>query len=82
MDINEEQGCLTECVYCTEIRPDLDSECPFCKGEVNYFRPAQMMSEQNSRQQILHDIFRFPDIYNEIEKSKIKKKQPKVSEMH
>ena len=43
-----EQGCLTECVYCSRVRPGLGQECPECHGERKSFRQARMMDVQTA----------------------------------
>ena len=41
--MSDEQGVMTECVYCTKVRPEIGADCPFCEGRRTYFKPAQMM---------------------------------------
>jgi len=50
MTLPPEQGCLTSCVYCTLVRPDLPAGalCPVCRGRKTFFQPAQMMDEASS----------------------------------
>ena len=51
-----EQGVVSECIYCTEVYPELRGRCPLCKGSEPGFRPARMMDGPTSREMIMSDI--------------------------
>ena len=71
----EEQGCWTECVYCTEIKPDIGDDCPFCNGKKTFFKPAQMMDEVTSRAFIFNEILQLYNNYTELDDSQADKKK-------
>ena len=56
MSDNQEQGCMTECVYCTKVRPEIGANCPLCKGQRAYHQPAQMMAGELARQHVLQKL--------------------------
>ena len=53
----QQQSCMTECVYCTKVRPDIGAECPRCGGRRIHSQPAQMMCGELSRQSVLQSLF-------------------------
>lgn len=57
---------MTECVYCTKVRPGIGADCPFCEGEGTYFQPAQMMDGPMSREQTMHRLFELAATWNEM----------------
>lgn len=53
----QEQGLMMDCIYCTMIYPNLNSEeCPKCHGKVHCLQPAQMMDEESSQRSILESL--------------------------
>ncbi len=51
------QGCLTKCVYCTQVRPKMKkADCPLCHGRVNHFQPARMMDRWSSWVQVVEEL--------------------------
>lgn len=51
------QGTMTQCVYCTQVRPTMKkSECPLCHGRVNYFQPARMMDRWSSWVEVVGEL--------------------------
>ena len=77
--MSDEQGVMTECVYCTSVRPDIGAECPFCGGRRTYFQPGQMMDGPTSREQTMHRLFELADSWNDIH-SCAEDERPSVAE--
>ena len=65
--MSDEQGVMTECVYCTTVRPGIGAKCPFCEGRRTYFKPAQMMDGPMSRERTMHRLFELAATWNELD---------------
>ena len=76
--MSDEQGVITECVYCTSVRPEIGPECPFCGGRRTYFQSAQMMDGPTSREQTMHRLFELAGNWNEIH-SCVEEERPSVA---
>ena len=53
-----DQGTMVDCVYCTEVRPELkgSENCPVCHGNTPHFQPMRMMDACTSRIETLNKI--------------------------
>jgi len=52
-----EQGVQTDCLYCTEVYPELRGRCPVCGNGGPTFTPAQMMDRESSMRAVLDQLF-------------------------
>ena len=52
-----EQGVQTDCIYCTEVYPELRGKCPVCGTGGPTFMPAQMMDRESSMRAVLDQLF-------------------------
>lgn len=68
----QEQSCMVTCVYCTKINTNIGKDCPYCSGEINYFKPARMMDEYTSREEILNKVFHIGSEYESTAPSNLK----------
>ncbi len=58
MNDDQQQSCMTECVYCAKVRPEIGADCPRCGGHRHYAQPAQMMAAEYAREHVLQELFR------------------------
>ena len=51
------QGCLSKCVYCTQVRPNMvKKDCPLCHGKIHQFQPARMMDRWSSWVEVVGEL--------------------------
>lgn len=52
-----EQGLLMNCIYCHLVYPDLkNNDCPVCKDNNQFFKPAQMMDKASSQIRLFQEL--------------------------
>ena len=73
---------MTECVYCTMVRPEIGADCPFCEGRRTYFKPARMMDGPMSRERTTHRLFELAATWNEMHSCSDEERPPVAVRFH